>query len=273
MTNSTQALEELLRCCTALHIDAQRMFYGCNDYHHSSLDDEELPQDIQFQVSLGDVQKQAWKIYDILRDRLHELPPSVTVSVRRLAYSTMRYRDQQAQEDELREEFDLTPSLIDESDKCLREIEDAYHSIERSSLAEELTYTFPDGVFPPDVTKAINSMYGEALTGFENGCLTSAIAMSGKVIETVLNALYTEVTGGDADQEKLGADALINRFKKAGYPFKGTLKEQLGIVKVHRNKAVHGSVIVPTVDETRGVLSLARDVLQKSAIPLDKAPR
>lgn len=252
MASPTKALEELLRCCTAIHIDAQRFFYkpseGDEYFNH-----------------LVDIEKQAWKIYDLLKDRMHELSPNVLVSSRRFAYFVLNYRDKHVEQDELMDEHDITPSLIAESDKCLREIEDEYRLLTRSSIVEELAYTLPAGICPLDVTEAINSMYSEALISFENGCLTSSIAMNGKVIETVLTALYTQITGGDADKEKLGADALINRLKKAGYPFKGTLKEQLSIVKVHRNKAVHGSVVIPTVDEARGILSLARDILQKSA--------
>lgn len=257
MGGSAKALEELLRCCTAIHIDAQRFFY-----QPAEIDD--------FLDHLADIQKKAWEIYEILRDRLHEISPKALVSSRRFAYFIINYRDSHILEDEVRDEAGTIPLLISESDKCLREIEEEYRLLTRSSIVEELSYSFPARVFPSDITEAINSMYVEALNGFQNGCLTSSIAMSGKVIETVLSALYAKVTGNDADKEKLGADALINRLKKSGYPFKGTLKEQLGIVKVHRNKAVHGSVIVPTIDEARGVLSLARDVLQKSAISIDK---
>lgn len=263
MSGSTKALEDLLRCCTVIHIDAQQFLYG-----RSTTTDDEVPDDISeegFWRHLWSVKDQAWRIYDILRDRLYELPPNAMVSSRRLAYFIMSYGEKQAAHDEVMTELDLIPLLVAESDRCLRILEDAYYSVERSSFVTELTYTLPDGVFPLDVTEAVNSMYSEALISFENGCLTSAIAMSGKVIETVLTALYAQITGGDADQEKLGADALINRLKNAGYPFKGTVREQMGIVKAHRNKAVHGSVISPTTDEARGILSLARDVLRKSS--------
>ena len=135
----------------------------------------------------------------------------------------------------------------------------------RSAVVEELIFTFPDGILPSDVTDVVNLTYTEALIDFSNGCYMSSIALCGKIIETVLTALYSKVTGGDADAEKLGADAISNRLKKTGYAFKGTMKEQLEIVKAHRNKAVHGSIIIPTVDEARGVLSLARDVLQKAS--------
>jgi hypothetical protein len=251
MSQQVKAIEEVLRLCTSIHVDAQELFYK--------------PDDDQLVTRSRAIEQKAWDVYALLRDRLHELAPPVVVACRRLAYFVVNYRDTDLIADEKRDEMGEIPLLVIESDKCLREIEKEYRRSVRSAVVEELIFTFPDGIFPSDVTKIVNLTYAEALIDFSNGCFMSAIALCGKVIETVLAALYTKVTGGDADAEKLGADAIANRLRKAGYSFKGTMKNQMGIIKAHRNKAVHGSIIIPTVDESRGVLSLARDVLQKAS--------
>lgn len=251
MSQQARAIEEVLRLCTSIHVEAQVLFYQ--------------PDDAQLVTRSRAIEKKAWDVYALLRDRLHELPPTVMVACRRLAYFVVNYRDTHLVADEKRDESGETPLLVVESDKCLRDIEEEYRRSVRSAVVEELIFIFPEGIFPSDVTEAINLTYAEALIDFSSGCFMSAIALSGKVIETVLSALYTKATGGDADAEKLGGDAIANRLKKSGYAFKGTVKEQLEIVKAHRNKAVHGSIIIPTVDESRGVLSLARDVLQKAS--------
>ena len=251
MSQQTRAIEEVLRLCTSIHVDAQELFYK--------------PDDRQVVTRSRALEHKAWDVYALLRDRLHELPPTVVVACRRLAYFVVNYRDTHLIADEKRDEAGETPLLVVESDKCLREIEEEYRRSVRSAVVEELIFTFPDGILPPDVTEVVNLTYIEALIDFSNGCYMSSIALCGKIIETVLTALYTKVTGGDADAEKLGGDAIANRLKKAGYAFKGTIREQMEIVKAHRNKAVHGSIIIPTVDEARGVLSLARDVLQKAS--------
>ncbi len=251
MSQQTKAIEEVLRLCTSIHIAAQELFYK--------------PDDDQLLTRLCTIEQKAWDVYALLQDRLHELSPTIVVACRRLAYFLVNYRDNHLITDEKRDEAGETPSLVTESDKCLREIEEEYRRSVRSELVEELIFTFPEGIFPSDVTKVVNLTYSEALIDFSNGCLMSAIALCGKVIETVLAALYTKVTEGDADAEKLGADAIANRLRKEGYSFKGTMKDQMGVIKVHRNKAVHGSITIPTVDEARGVLSLTRDVLQKAS--------
>lgn len=249
MSQQTRVIEEVLRLCTSIHVDAQELFYK--------------PDDDYLSTRLI-IEQKAWDMYALLRDRLHELPPTVVVACRRLAYFVVNYRDTHFIADEKRDEADETPLLVFESDRCLREIEEEYRRSVRSAVVEELILTFPEGILPSDVTEAVNLTYAEALIDFSNGCFMSAITLCGKVIETVLAALYARATGGDADAEKLGSDAIANRLRKAGYVFMGTMKEQLEIVKAHRNKAVHGSIIIPTVDEARGVLSLARDVLQKA---------
>jgi len=215
------------------------------------------------------------KLYNLLQESRDQLPPPVTVACRRLAHACVEESSHLGRklvewEDEgkgnrLPALQWMRPGLAQETDRCLRVMEDEYNRVTRSEVVIDLQYKFPDGIFPSDVTDIVNLTYDEALIVFSKGCYTSTIALCGKTIETVLAALYTEVTGNDADEERLGADAIASRLKKAGYAFKGTIKDQLGIIKAHRNKAVHGSIIIPTVDEARGVLSLARDVLQKAA--------
>jgi|LSQX01.3.fsa_nt_gb hypothetical protein len=250
MSRQTRAIEDVLRLCTSIHVDAQEIFYKPDD---------------DYLLTRSRIDQSAWDVYALLQDRIHELPPTVVVACRRLAYFVVNYRETQFWADAKREEADEIPLLVHESDKCLREIEEEYGRSTRSAVVEELIFTFPEGILQSDVTAVVNLTYTEALIDFSNGCFMSSITLCGKVIETVLAALYARVTGGDADAEKLGADAIANRLRKAGYVFKGTMKEQLEIVKAHRNKAVHGSIIIPTVDEARGVLSLARDVLQKAS--------
>ena len=50
--------------------------------------------------------------------------------------------------------------------------------------------------------------------------------------------------------------------KNWGYEF-GELNKQMSLISAHRNKAIHGSIIIPTEDEARGIISLTKDVMLK----------
>jgi hypothetical protein len=139
------------------------------------------------------------------------------------------------------------------------------NSQERSQQ-EELFYVFPAGIIEEDVTQAVNLTYDEVMICFENRCYTSSITLCGKIVETILAGLYASVCGGDADEENLGIDAICNRLKKHGYDLKkDALQSMMDVISCQRNKAVHGSIIIPTSAEAKGVVLLTKDVMQKAA--------
>ena len=146
-------------------------------------------------------------------------------------------------------------------DKLMKLLRQGMDDNERSQLACE----FPAGKLPEDVTDVINMTYVEVLKDYANGCYVSAIALCGKVLETCLSALYMKVSGKNPDEEKLGPDALVNRLKNAGYEFHSATKNQMAVISTHRHKAIHGSIVIPTRDEARGVISLTKDVMLKAA--------
>lgn len=131
-------------------------------------------------------------------------------------------------------------------------------------IVEELNYTFPEGALQDDITEIINLTYDEVLSDYKNCCYISAISLCGKIIETALYAIYLKVFGKNPDDEKnkMGIHALTNRLKKDGYEF-DSLDDQISVIARHRNKAIHGNVIIPTKDETRGVIYFTKDVLIK----------
>lgn len=204
-------------------------------------------------------------LYNFLVERAQELPPAIVIACRRLARFLETYNSIDDHYDQERFYAGDTEQIIifEEIDRCLREIEKEYEDVKQSASEQELGYVFPEEILPPDVTDIVNLTYEEALRDYSNSCYTSTIAMCGKIIETILSSLYTKATGKDADAEGLGWDAIANRLKKErGYDFKG-MREQLEVIKIHRNKAVHGSIVPPTMDEARGVLFFTRDVLVK----------
>lgn len=127
----------------------------------------------------------------------------------------------------------------------------------------ELRYEFKQGIFEKDITDIINLTYEEVITDYKNKCYISAISLCGKIIETILSTLYQKLYFESPEKENLGYNALLNRLRKKGYDFKGIV-EQLNLIAVHRNKAIHGAIIVPTSDETRGIISLTKDVIIKT---------
>lgn len=129
----------------------------------------------------------------------------------------------------------------------------------------QLRHTLPESILPEDVTSIINLTYNEIITDYTNACFISAIALCGKVLETVLTALFIKVFNRNPDDEKLGFNAMVNRLKGAGYDFHSATLDQMSVIAAHRNKAIHGSIVIPTQDEARGVISLTKDVLNKTA--------
>lgn len=128
-----------------------------------------------------------------------------------------------------------------------------------------LVYPFPEGKLEDDITNIINSTYQEVLKDYKNECYISAISLCGKIIETVLNSLFVKIFDKNPDEEKLGFNAMLNRLKKKeGYEF-GELEKQMSLISAHRNKAIHGSITIPTQDEARGIISLTKDILLKVA--------
>lgn len=146
---------------------------------------------------------------------------------------------------------------------CLKETDlliDYY--IQNQEIVEELNYSLPKGVLKEDIAEIINITYDEVLSDYKNCCYISAISLCGKIIETVLHSVYFDVVGKSPDDDKIGIDAIINKLKKNSYEL-GALRDQMSVIAKHRNKAIHGSVIIPTRDEARGVISFTKDVLVK----------
>lgn len=136
-------------------------------------------------------------------------------------------------------------------------------SQEKSEIPN-LYYQLSNGYFPDDVTQIINLTYEEIVKNYTNQCFISAISLCGKVLETCLSSLYIKVFDKNPDDEKLGFDATLNRLKKSGYEFHDGTINQMKVISAHRNKAIHGTIIVPTRDEARGVIYLTKDVMTKS---------
>ena len=146
--------------------------------------------------------------------------------------------------------------------KIINKIEISFETKEEEEI-KDLQFKINKEIFEKDVTDILNLTYNEVLSDYKNSCYISSISLCGKIIETILYELAKSKLGIDPTKEKFGINALINRFKKRGYEFKG-IKEQIDMINLHRNKAIHGNIIIPTKDEARGVISLTRDILQKS---------
>lgn len=138
------------------------------------------------------------------------------------------------------------------------------HAVKEKSEYSDFYYQFPDGYFPDDVTQIINLTYEEIIKDYINSCFISAISLCGKLLETCVSSLYIRVFGKSPDDEKLGFDAILNRLKKSGYQFHDGTKSQMQVISAHRNKAIHGTIMVPTRDEARGVIFLTKDVMIKA---------
>ncbi len=138
------------------------------------------------------------------------------------------------------------------------------HEGRRLESQRIMDYTFPSNYLPEDITRLVRLSYSEAIRCYENSCFLGAIALCGRTIETVLGALYEKKIGvqPSRDSQKPGMNAIINRLSKEGYTFPASLKEKMECIALHRNMAVHGSLVIPTDDEARSVVYSTRDVLQ-----------
>jgi hypothetical protein len=137
---------------------------------------------------------------------------------------------------------------------------------EENAAFKALYFSFPTGIFESDVTDSLNLTYSEVIEDYQNGCYISAIVLCGRVVETILGALYRKVCGGDADRERLGIDAICNRLQQQGYDFKkDAIRSKMDLIAAQRNKAVHGAIVIPTKEEAMGIPSLTKDVMQKAA--------
>jgi hypothetical protein len=134
----------------------------------------------------------------------------------------------------------------------------------RREVVHDMTYKLQKGVFPDDVTDIVNLSYAEVLRCYEMGCFLAAIGLCGKTIETVLGSIYEKLLGihPSKDKQKPGFNAIINAIKREGYDFGTGIKERMELVALHRNMAVHGNIVVPTIDEARSVIYTTRDVLR-----------
>ncbi len=132
-------------------------------------------------------------------------------------------------------------------------------------------YSFPEGILADDVTQLINVSFEEVLRCYERGCLLAAVALCGRTIETVLGGLYQKKKGVHPSEEpgdrKPGIGGILKYLAGVSYKFPPGTKEKFDAIALHRNMAIHGNLVVPTVDEARSVIYLTKDVLRIAAEP------
>lgn len=143
------------------------------------------------------------------------------------------------------------------------------HDGRRLESQRMMSFTFPKGCLPEDITHLVNLSYAETVRCYEGSCFLASIALCGRTIETVLGALYEKTVGihPSKDSNKPGMNAIINRLAKEGFVFPAGLKEKIEVIALHRNMAIHGNLIIPTEDEARSVIYSTRDVLKLSSKP------
>lgn len=146
------------------------------------------------------------------------------------------------------------------------------HDGRRLESQRIMSFTFPNGFLPDDITHLVNLSYSEAIRCYENSCFLASIALCGRTIETALGSLYEKKIGIHPSKEKNkpGMNAIINQLTREGYVFPTGLKEKMEAIAGHRNMAIHGNLIIPTDDESRSVIYSTRDVLKMSAQPIEK---
>ena len=127
--------------------------------------------------------------------------------------------------------------------------------------ADELAYFLPEGLLPSDITESVNTTYEEILQVFRAGCKTATISLCGRVMETLLHAVYVKHSGTLPDLT-WGLDAIASRLKRHGL-FLPALIEQFALIKKFRNKAVHGGVEFPTEEQAEAIVLLTRDFMSQ----------
>jgi hypothetical protein len=132
-----------------------------------------------------------------------------------------------------------------------------------------MSYSFPTGILPDDVTRIVNLSFEEILRCYERECFLAAVALCGRTIETVLGGLYQKIKGihpsDEPGERKPGIGGILKYLASASYKFPPGTKEKFDAIALHRNMAVHGNLVVPTVDEARSVIYLTKDVLRIAA--------
>ena len=138
------------------------------------------------------------------------------------------------------------------------------HLGSRDETRTKMAYDFPNGILPEDITRLVNFAYEEALRCFERNCSMAAIGMCGRTIEIVLAAFYAKQFGKHPSEEPCppGVNAMLSKLRREGYRFPAALKERMEVIAVHPNMAVHGNIVLPSLDEARSTIYLTKDVLQ-----------
>jgi hypothetical protein len=146
------------------------------------------------------------------------------------------------------------------------------HDGRRLESQRIMSFTFPNGFLPDDITHLVNLSYSEAVRCYESSCFLASIALCGRTIETVLGSLYEKTVGVHPSKEstKPGMNAIINRLTREGFVFPAGLKEKMEVIALHRNMAIHGNLILPNEDEVRSVIYSTRDVLKLSSQPKEQ---
>jgi hypothetical protein len=142
------------------------------------------------------------------------------------------------------------------------------HTGTRQETRLLMAYSFPGAILPDDVTTLVNLSFEEVLACYERGCYLAAVALCGRTIETVLGGLYQRLKGIHPSEEqgwKPGIKDILKYLGIQGYQFPPGTKEKIDAIALHRNMAIHGNLVVPTVDEARSVIYLAKDVLRIAA--------
>lgn len=139
----------------------------------------------------------------------------------------------------------------------------------RQETRQLMSYSFPKGVLPDDITKLVNLCFEEILRCYERDCFLAAVALCGRTIETVLGGLYQKIKGIHPSDEpgdrKPGIGAILKYLAGVNYKFPPGTKEKFDAIALHRNMAIHGNLVVPTVDEARSVIYLTKDVMRIAA--------
>lgn len=152
---------------------------------------------------------------------------------------------------------------VEESLKLTKQIIETIFNQNKNDI-KELHYTLSNNIFDDDVTDIINQTYDEVLTDFDNTCYISAISLCGKIIETALYALIRkkDPNYSENNNEKKNLYERYRILEKYGYDF-SDIDKHIEIISKHRNKAVHGNIVLPTTDEAQAIILLTRNTLIK----------